>query len=160
MIWDVHPGSGSWLFTHPGFWGSKRHRIPDPDPCLFTHPNPGGQKGTPDPGSGSATRMIRSYGTHMGPAGRSCWERRRCDRPPHRATSRTPRVTPQPPSPQPAPATTTSSIGPCIGWRIVQILRQRLRKTTNTAPTIPVLLVQYKHRANPLLSMNNYTPFV
>ncbi len=33
------PGSGSWLFTHlgfripdPRFRGSKRHRIPDPDP--------------------------------------------------------------------------------------------------------------------------------
>ncbi len=30
MIRVVHPGSGSWLFTHPGSRGSKRHRIPDP----------------------------------------------------------------------------------------------------------------------------------
>jgi hypothetical protein len=30
----------------------------------------------------------------------------------------------------------SSGIGPCFfGWRIVQILRQRRRKTTNTAPT-------------------------
>ena len=34
MIRVVHPGSGWWLFTHPRFRirGSKRHRIPDPDP--------------------------------------------------------------------------------------------------------------------------------
>ncbi len=34
MIRVVHPGSGSILFTHPGsrIQGSKRHRIPDPDP--------------------------------------------------------------------------------------------------------------------------------
>jgi hypothetical protein len=43
-----------------------------------------------------------------------------------------------------------------IDWRIVQILRQRQRKTTNTAPK----KVKYKHQANPLLSMNNYTPLV
>ncbi len=32
MIRVVHPGSESWLFTHPGsrIQGSKRHRIPDP----------------------------------------------------------------------------------------------------------------------------------
>jgi hypothetical protein len=41
-----------------------------------------------------------------------------------------------------------------IGWRIVQILRQRRRKTTNTAPTT---LSVIKHQANPLLSVNNYT---
>jgi hypothetical protein len=40
----------------------------------------------------------------------------------------------------------------------VQILRQRRRKTTNTAPTI--LLVQYKHQAKPLISRNDYIPFV
>ncbi len=38
MIRVFHPGSGSWHFTHSGSrsWildlGSKRHRIPDPDP--------------------------------------------------------------------------------------------------------------------------------
>jgi hypothetical protein len=32
MIQDVHPGSGSWFFTHPGSTGQKRHRIEDPDP--------------------------------------------------------------------------------------------------------------------------------
>ncbi len=38
MIQVVHPGSGSWIriliFTHLGsrIQGSKRHRIPDPDP--------------------------------------------------------------------------------------------------------------------------------
>ncbi len=34
MIRVVHPGSGSLHFTHPGsrIQGSKRHRIPDPDP--------------------------------------------------------------------------------------------------------------------------------
>jgi hypothetical protein len=41
MIRVVHPGSGSWLFIHPvsRIQGSKRHRIPDPDPqpCLL-HP--------------------------------------------------------------------------------------------------------------------------
>jgi hypothetical protein len=42
-----------------------------------------------------------------------------------------------------------------IGWRIVQILRKG--KTTNTAPTI---LMKYKHQANSLLSMNNYTPLL
>jgi hypothetical protein len=42
-----------------------------------------------------------------------------------------------------------------IGWRIVQILRQRRRKTTNTAPTS-----QDKQHANPLLSVNNLTPLV
>jgi hypothetical protein len=44
-----------------------------------------------------------------------------------------------------------------IDWQIVQILRQRHRKITNTAPTT---LVQYKQQANPLLSMNIYTPLV
>ncbi len=43
-----------------------------------------------------------------------------------------------------------------IGWRIVQILRQRLRKPIQRQ----LLLVRYKHQANPLLSMNNYTPLV
>jgi hypothetical protein len=43
-----------------------------------------------------------------------------------------------------------------FGWRIVQILRHRRRKTTNIAPT--ALLVHYKQQANPLLSMSNYTP--
>ncbi len=40
MVRVVHPGSGSWFFTHPGSWiqGSKRHRIPDPDPQhCWTH---------------------------------------------------------------------------------------------------------------------------
>jgi hypothetical protein len=45
-----------------------------------------------------------------------------------------------------------------IRWRIVQILRQRLRKKTNTAST--ALIVQYKQQANPLLSMHRYTPLV
>ncbi len=33
MIWDVHPGSGSWFFTHPGsrIQRSKRHRICNTD---------------------------------------------------------------------------------------------------------------------------------
>jgi hypothetical protein len=39
----------------------------------------------------------------------------------------------------------------------VQILRQRRRKTANTAPAT---LSAYKQQANPLLSMNNYTPLV
>ncbi len=36
MIRDVHPGSGSWIFTHTGSWiqGSKMHRIPDPQHCV------------------------------------------------------------------------------------------------------------------------------
>jgi hypothetical protein len=46
-----------------------------------------------------------------------------------------------------------------IGWRIVQILRQRQKKTTNTGQR-QSLLVQYKHQANPLLSRNNYAPLV
>jgi hypothetical protein len=45
-----------------------------------------------------------------------------------------------------------------IGWQIVQILRQRRGTTTNTAPTN--FLLQYKQQANPLLSMNKYTPLV
>ncbi len=44
-----------------------------------------------------------------------------------------------------------------IGWRIMQNLHQRRRKTTNTAPTD---LVQHKQQANPLISMHNYTPLV
>jgi hypothetical protein len=34
MIQVVHPGTGSWIFTQTGsrIQGSKRHRIPDPDP--------------------------------------------------------------------------------------------------------------------------------
>jgi hypothetical protein len=39
------------------------------------------------------------------------------------------------------------------------IFRQRHRKTTNTVQHQP-LLVQYKHQANPLVSMHNYTPLV
>jgi hypothetical protein len=37
MILDVHPGFGSWFFTHPGslIHGSKRHRILDPDRMYF-----------------------------------------------------------------------------------------------------------------------------
>jgi hypothetical protein len=46
-----------------------------------------------------------------------------------------------------------------IDWRITQILRQRRRNTTNTAP-ITVLLVRYKQQANPLLSIFNYSPLV
>jgi hypothetical protein len=41
----------------------------------------------------------------------------------------------------------------------VQILRQCRRKTSNTAPTI-LSAILYKQQANPLLSMNNYTPLV
>jgi hypothetical protein len=39
MIRVVHPGSGSWFFTHPRspIQGSKRHRIPDPP--YFLKPN-------------------------------------------------------------------------------------------------------------------------
>jgi hypothetical protein len=44
-----------------------------------------------------------------------------------------------------------------MGWRIVQIICQRQRKSTNT---VPPLLVQYEHQANPRLSMNNYTPVI
>jgi hypothetical protein len=87
------PDPGGQKSTGSRIQGSKRDRIPDPV-----------VKKAPDPGSGSATLMIRSYRTHMAPAGRSCWERRRCDRPPHRATSPTPRGTPPPPSHQPAAA--------------------------------------------------------
>ena len=37
MIQVVHPGSGSWFFTHPGslIERSKRHRIPDPQQCTI-----------------------------------------------------------------------------------------------------------------------------
>ncbi len=44
-----------------------------------------------------------------------------------------------------------------IGWRTVQILHQRWRKRTNTAPP---LLVHHKQQANPLLSTHNYNPLV
>jgi hypothetical protein len=44
-----------------------------------------------------------------------------------------------------------------IGWNIVQILRQRRRKTPIQRQQ---LLVQYKQQANPLLSVHNYTPLV
>jgi len=46
-----------------------------------------------------------------------------------------------------------------IGWRILQILRQRWRKTTNTAPTT-LSEILYKQQDNPLLSMHNYTLLV
>jgi hypothetical protein len=41
-----------------------------------------------------------------------------------------------------------------IGWRIVQILRQRRRKTTNTETTT-LSAIQYKQQANPLLLTHN-----
>ncbi len=44
MIRVVHPGSGCWLFTHPGsrIQGPKRHRIPDPEHWLcIRKPNSG-----------------------------------------------------------------------------------------------------------------------
>jgi hypothetical protein len=44
-----------------------------------------------------------------------------------------------------------------IGWRIVQILRQRRGKQQIQRP---LLLVQYKQQANPLISMDKYTPLV
>jgi hypothetical protein len=44
-----------------------------------------------------------------------------------------------------------------IGWRTVQILRQRRRKTTNA---VSLLLEQYKQQANPILSVHNYTLIV
>ncbi len=38
MIRVVHPGSGSWFFTHPGYRtpnpGVKKHQIPDPQHCF------------------------------------------------------------------------------------------------------------------------------
>jgi hypothetical protein len=43
------------------------------------------------------------------------------------------------------------------GWRIVQILRHAAGKRTIQRQ---LLLVQYKQQADPLLSMNNYTPLV
>ncbi len=45
---------------------------------------------------------------------------------------------------------------PPVGWRIVQILRQRRRKPTNTASTT----LNSIQATNPLLSMHNYTPLV
>jgi hypothetical protein len=53
----------------------------------------------------------------------------------------------------------SSGSGPCfpLTGRLCKILSQRHRKITNTAPTT---LVQCKQQANPLLSMNNYTPRV
>jgi hypothetical protein len=44
-----------------------------------------------------------------------------------------------------------------IGWRIVQILRQRRRKSTNSAPTI---LNAIQTSSKSTLSMTNYTPLV
>jgi hypothetical protein len=44
-----------------------------------------------------------------------------------------------------------------IGWRIVQILRQRRGKQQIQHQ---LLLVQYKQQANPLISMDKYTPLV
>jgi hypothetical protein len=43
-----------------------------------------------------------------------------------------------------------------IDWRIVQILRQSRGKRQKQK----LLLAQYKQQANPILSMNNYTPLV
>ena len=44
-----------------------------------------------------------------------------------------------------------------IGWRIVQILRQRRRKTTNAESAT---LGAIQKASNPLLAMYNYTPQV
>ncbi len=44
-----------------------------------------------------------------------------------------------------------------IGWRIAQILRQRPRKSTNTAPAT---LSAIQASSKSTLSMNNYTPLV
>ncbi len=90
MIRDVHPGFGSWFFTHTGSWiqGSKMHRIPDPDPqhCvpewnpLYT----GHCKLWKKPGSFSLivfqcrlTRILPGLrrGTHTGRSSASCWRR-------------------------------------------------------------------------------------
>jgi hypothetical protein len=86
----------------------------------------------------------------MAPAGRSCWERRRCDRPPHRATSRTPRGTPPPPSRQPATATTfTSGTGPCfpLAGGLCKFYAYAGEKRPIQRQ---LLVVQYKQQANPL----------
>jgi hypothetical protein len=39
MIREVHPGSGSYFFTHLGsrIQGSKKHRIADPQHCTRYH---------------------------------------------------------------------------------------------------------------------------
>ncbi len=46
MIWVVHPRSGSWFFNQSGsrIQGSKRHRMPDPDPQHWRD-IPGGSEG-------------------------------------------------------------------------------------------------------------------
>jgi hypothetical protein len=50
-------------------------------------------------------------------------------------------------------------MGPCFleYWRIVQILRQRQRKMTNTGPTIPSAV---QASSQPTFIINNYTPLV
>ncbi len=63
------PGSGSWLFTHPGsrILGSKRHRIPDPQHCL--KPGSGMEKiqiQDRDPGWISMTLFLRTYKQVLG----------------------------------------------------------------------------------------------
>jgi hypothetical protein len=62
MIWDVHPGSGSRFFTHPGsririsiFYPS---RIPDQDLDFLPIPDPGVKKAL-DPGSRTATLIFK-----------------------------------------------------------------------------------------------------
>ncbi len=45
-----------------------------------------------------------------------------------------------------------------IGWRIVQILRQRQKE--NDHYSAKPLLMQYKQQASTLLSRHNYTPLV
>jgi hypothetical protein len=47
-----------------------------------------------------------------------------------------------------------------ISWRIVQILRQRRKKTTNIAQTTLSAGQAATHQAKPLLSVNNCTPLV
>jgi len=55
LIRVVHPGSESWFFTHPGsrIQGSKRHRIPDPDPqhCYVVKETAVVLRAVPSPGS-------------------------------------------------------------------------------------------------------------
>jgi hypothetical protein len=55
----------------------------------------------------------------------------------------------------------SSGIGP-IGWRIVKILRQRRKKTTNTEPTTLSAIKASSQSTfiNEHFSLNNYTPLV
>ncbi len=99
MIWDVHPGSGSWYFTHPGSRSQKKATDPGyPEHCPSAAHMPGWSRPS---GAGSLPAGPRSPAAHT--------RDKTCARP---RTSR------------PASHNTTGVINPAAVLRIHDILVQ------------------------------------